>query len=230
MPGQANLLWPPVLGQKSVRWDQVFALVKQLELLWDCWQPSKSLDQFDLQELWTCYSLGEPIFNDVQVQTGIKPPLQLVEQYFQSKWCGRSSGDGKRWEHVHEIPEWILSQSTARVVSLTVIIEGLKEMRCGSGNKTKKGLNALVKEVKQLRFAHAQERTSDSDPSFEPPLLPSASLMSSLVSASSSSMALSCPSAPATFCAEVIGITVSGSEKKWRALPVDARRKKKKAA
>ncbi|KAF8228870.1 hypothetical protein L208DRAFT_1379170 [Tricholoma matsutake] len=177
-----------------------------------------------------CYSLGEPIFNDVQVQTGIKPPLQLVEQYFQSKWHGHSSGDWKRWEHFHEIPEWILSQSTARVVSPTVIIEELKEMHCGSGNKTKKGLNALVKEVKQLHFAHAQEKTSDSGPSFKPPLLPSASSMYSLGSASSSSMALSCPSAPATFCAEVTSITASGSEKKRRALPVDARRKKKKAA
>ena len=92
IPGQANLLWPPVLGQKSVRWDQVFALVKRPELLWDCWKPSKSLDQYSLEELWTCYNLGEPVFDAARVQTGIKPPLQLVEQYFQSKWRGRSSG------------------------------------------------------------------------------------------------------------------------------------------
>jgi hypothetical protein len=92
VPGQPSLLWPPILGQRSIRWDQVFALVQQPELLWDCWKPSKSLDQYSLEELWTCYSLGEPVFDIARVQTGIKPPLQLVEQYFQSKWCGRSAG------------------------------------------------------------------------------------------------------------------------------------------
>ena len=86
IPGQVNLLWPRVLGQKSVRWDQVFALVKQLELLWDCWKPLKSLDHFNLEELWVCYSLRELVFNGDGVQTGIEPPFQqLVEKYFQSK-------------------------------------------------------------------------------------------------------------------------------------------------
>lgn len=70
----------------------MFALVKWPELLWDCWPPSKSLDQYDLQELWACYSLGKPVFNVTQIQTGIKPPLQLMEEYFQSKWCGHSLG------------------------------------------------------------------------------------------------------------------------------------------
>ena len=75
----------------------------------------------------------------------------------------------------------------------------------GSGDKTKKGLNALVKEVKQLRFASALAKTSDSsDPSFELSFLPSASSSSSLASGT--------------------------EEKKRRAPPADARRKKKKTA
>lgn len=93
-PGHPALLWSPILGQKSIHWDQVFALVQQPGLLWDCWKPSKSLDQFDLEELWTCCNLGELVFNADGVQTGIKPPLQLVEQYFQSKWQGHSAGIG----------------------------------------------------------------------------------------------------------------------------------------
>ncbi|KAF8230749.1 hypothetical protein L208DRAFT_1378382 [Tricholoma matsutake] len=128
IPGQLSLLWLPILGQRSIRWDQVFALVQQPELLWDCWKSSKSLDQYSLEELWTCYSLGEHVFNVARVQTGIKPLLQFVEQYFQSKWHGHSAGDRKKWEHFHEIPEWILLCSTARVVSPVTVIGELEEI------------------------------------------------------------------------------------------------------
>lgn len=151
-PGQVNLLWPPVLGQKSVHWDQVFAPVKQPELLWDCWKPLKSLDQFNLEELWACYSLGEPVFNADGVQTGIKPPLQLVEKYFQSKWRGRS--DHKQWEHFHELPEWILSEAATRVTSPLVIIEELANI-CNTATGNKMGLNVLSNHVKKLHFANA---------------------------------------------------------------------------
>ncbi|KAF8219526.1 hypothetical protein L208DRAFT_1382990 [Tricholoma matsutake] len=151
-PGQINLLWPPVLGQKSVHWDQVFAPVKQPELLWDCWKPLKSLDQFNLEELWACYSLGEPVFNADGVQTGIKPPLQLVEKYFQSKWRGRS--DHKQWEHFHELPEWILSEAATRVTSPLVIIEELANI-CNTATGNKMGLNVLSNHVKKLHFANA---------------------------------------------------------------------------
>jgi hypothetical protein len=92
LSGHPHLLWPPVLGQKSVRWDQVFSLIQQPDQLWESWKPSKTLDKYDLKSLWECYVLGEPVFDPMGMQTGIKPPLQLVEQHFQSSWRGRSPG------------------------------------------------------------------------------------------------------------------------------------------
>jgi hypothetical protein len=90
-------------------------------------------------------------------------------------------------------------------------------MCCGSDNKTKKGLNALVKEVKQLRFANALAKSSNTDSPSEPLPLPQ-----------------ECLSTLATPHAEPSADdnTVSGAEKKKkrRAPPLDARRKKKKAA
>lgn len=80
------LLWPPVLGQKSITWNTVFDLVQRPELLWEVWKPSKSLDRYDLKGLWECYTVGEPVLNADSVQTAIKPPLRLVEQYFQASW------------------------------------------------------------------------------------------------------------------------------------------------
>lgn len=84
------LLWPPVLGQKSISWNTVLDLVQRPELLWEVWKPLKSLDQYDLNSLWECYIVGEPVFNAAGVQIEIKPPLRLVEQYFQSRWRKRN--------------------------------------------------------------------------------------------------------------------------------------------
>lgn len=64
----------------------MFALIKQPKLLWSSWHPSKTVDQFSLEEIWACYNFGEQVFDDDGVQIGIKPPLRLVEQYFSSKW------------------------------------------------------------------------------------------------------------------------------------------------
>lgn len=55
-------------------------------MLWDVWKPSKTLDQYDLEGLWECYIVGEPVLDDAGSQIAIKPPLRLVEQYFQSRW------------------------------------------------------------------------------------------------------------------------------------------------
>ena len=84
--GAPQLFWPPIFGQQSVTWDQVFALVERPEMLWECWKPSKSLDKYSLDELWACYNAGEKVFNSEGIQTGVKPPLRQVEQFFQSKW------------------------------------------------------------------------------------------------------------------------------------------------
>jgi hypothetical protein len=41
-----------------------------------------------VQEVWECYNDGEPVFNANGNQTGIKPPLRLVEQYWKAEWRG----------------------------------------------------------------------------------------------------------------------------------------------
>lgn len=86
--GQPQLMWPPILGQRSVTWDQVFSLVQpeRANLLWDCWGLTKTLDKYTLNEQWTCYNAGERVFNNEGVQMGVKPPLRQVEQYFKSSW------------------------------------------------------------------------------------------------------------------------------------------------
>jgi hypothetical protein len=86
-------VFPPLLGQKSASWPEVFALIKCPALCWPVWGVTKTLEQFaDLDELWSVYAVGDPVYNSQGMQTGMKPPLQLVEQYFHSSW--RTSDDG----------------------------------------------------------------------------------------------------------------------------------------
>jgi len=47
---------------------------------------AKALDEMSVQDIWNCYNLGEAVYEDDGCQTGLKPPLRLVEQHFQSKW------------------------------------------------------------------------------------------------------------------------------------------------
>ncbi|GLB44253.1 hypothetical protein LshimejAT787_1601830 [Lyophyllum shimeji] len=137
-PGALQLIWPPVLGQKGVRWSDIFPLVKQPHLLWECWKPSKSLDQFSsVNEIWDCYVLGEPVLND----------------------AGGPSQQKKAWERFREIPEWIDKQSDSRGVAPQVIIDELEQMR--GGDKQRKGLNALMKDIQKLRKDKAREQRQD---------------------------------------------------------------------
>lgn len=75
----------PILGKQSVQWSMVFSSIKQMGPLWDTWKPSKSLEKMEIQEVWNCYNTGEVTMQD-GIQSGMKPPLQLVEQYFKSEW------------------------------------------------------------------------------------------------------------------------------------------------
>ena len=75
----------PILGQGSVQWKDVFVQIKQPGPLWETWKPSKSLDQMTIQEVWDCYNVGEAVEENGS-QTGLKPPLRLVEQKFGSEW------------------------------------------------------------------------------------------------------------------------------------------------
>lgn len=55
-------------------------------MCWEVWGPEKGLDQFDVEEIWSFYVVGAPVFKSDGTQSGVKPPLQLVEQYFQARW------------------------------------------------------------------------------------------------------------------------------------------------
>ncbi|KAJ6608481.1 hypothetical protein B0H10DRAFT_1815675 [Mycena sp. CBHHK59/15] len=146
---------PPVLGQKSARWLDIFPLIHQPKLCWDVWGPDKSLEQFSgLDELWTTYVIGAPVLDTNGTQTGMKPPLKLVEQHFQHKW--RTSSEKKRgkiWQRFREIPEWIDCNTTARHVSVDTVMQELEAIRSeGSGESVEpKGLNWLRNELAQRR-------------------------------------------------------------------------------
>ena len=79
--GEPNMVWPPILGQGSLQWPAVFSVIHQPNFLWDCWKPLKTLDNMTVQEVWECYNDGEPVWDASREQTGVKPPLRLVEQH-----------------------------------------------------------------------------------------------------------------------------------------------------
>lgn len=98
MAGAPRGLFPPLFGQKSARWPDVFPLIQQPKMCWAVWGPSKSVNQFtSVNEIWDTYVDGEAVYNDAGVQTGMKPPLQLVERYFQARW--RSPDDARVSSH-----------------------------------------------------------------------------------------------------------------------------------
>jgi hypothetical protein len=89
--GAANLLWPPVFGQRSVQWPAVFKLIQRPEFLWEVWKPSQTLDKMDLDSIWKCWTIGEEVVDkETGEVTGMKPPIALVEQEFRGAW--RKSG------------------------------------------------------------------------------------------------------------------------------------------
>jgi hypothetical protein len=73
---------------QSARWvEDVFPEIKQPEMCWQAWGPSKTVDQFDdLQEMWNVYAVGDRVSNEDGTQTRMKPPLKIVEQYFHHLW------------------------------------------------------------------------------------------------------------------------------------------------
>ncbi|KAK7014508.1 hypothetical protein R3P38DRAFT_3277089 [Favolaschia claudopus] len=155
-PGGPRGVVPPLFGQKSAQWPEVFALVQQPKFCWDVWGP-KSVDRYrDVNEIWTSWIDGEAVSNAAGTQTGKKPPLKYVEQYLQNRW--RTSDDQKartanaqHWSRYREIPEWIERESSRRGVPPSTIVDELEGTRV-VGNITK-GINWLRKEVEGLRKA-----------------------------------------------------------------------------
>ncbi|KAJ7867002.1 hypothetical protein B0H14DRAFT_2732146 [Mycena olivaceomarginata] len=79
-------LLPPLFGQKSARWPDVFALIQEPKFCWAVWGP-KSVDRYrTVDEIWTSWIDGEAMYNSAGVQTGKKPPLQMVEKYLATRW------------------------------------------------------------------------------------------------------------------------------------------------
>ncbi|KAJ7106637.1 hypothetical protein C8R44DRAFT_745109 [Mycena epipterygia] len=82
---------------QSARWPDVFPLIHQPKMCWAVWSPTKTVNKYiDVDELWTTYIDGEAVYNDAGVQTGMKPPLQLVEKYFQKLEAMRGDGKSKK--------------------------------------------------------------------------------------------------------------------------------------
>ncbi|KAJ7098524.1 hypothetical protein B0H15DRAFT_945042 [Mycena belliarum] len=155
-------VFPPLLGQKSVSWPQVFGLVQQPKMLWSKWGPKMSMEQFfDVKELWTTYIDGAPELDSTGQDTGrIKPPLKLVEQYFQAGWRAHidkkeRNNIAKLWQRFREIPEWIDTHSSTRDVSPDMIITELEAMRAEApfSQEEPRSLNWLQKTLAERRKA-----------------------------------------------------------------------------
>ncbi|EIW84103.1 hypothetical protein CONPUDRAFT_163327 [Coniophora puteana RWD-64-598 SS2] len=149
-PGCAPLLWPPVLGQQSVQWTDVFALVQQPEHLWDVWKPSKLLDSMTLDEIWKCWRTGEATEDSTGEPSGLKPPLKSVEECFGSRWR-KTTQARKAWQRLREIPEWIEEQLRTRHISLDNMLTELEGMRTtAAAGGSKLGMNALVRHLQKI--------------------------------------------------------------------------------
>ncbi|KAJ3752657.1 hypothetical protein EV360DRAFT_75166 [Lentinula raphanica] len=160
-PGGPIFLLPPYVGQKSISWDDVFKQVQQPERLWDLYKPTKTLDQWEsLSELWHCWSVGEPEIDSNGVQTGVRPPLRLVEQYFQHKWRpGKPAG--KAWERFREIPEYVDAQVASRNVSPATVLGELQARRKQTKVVTVDGVEQSLETMmglNQLKTELATER------------------------------------------------------------------------
>ncbi|KAJ7231956.1 hypothetical protein C8J57DRAFT_1250827 [Mycena rebaudengoi] len=54
--GAANLVWPPIFGQKYVAWPEIFSLIHDPQSLFGVWKPSKSLNEMTFTEVWKAWS------------------------------------------------------------------------------------------------------------------------------------------------------------------------------
>ncbi|PPQ80031.1 hypothetical protein CVT24_006521 [Panaeolus cyanescens] len=162
-PGGLQLFWPPVLGQQCITWNQVYPLIRQPCFLWESWRPSKTMNQYTLDEIWACWSIGEPVYDSVsEIQTGIKPPLREVERYFTTNlgmgqgWrSGLSEKDQKFWQRFREIPEYIDRCADTRNASPLDILQELKNAQ--ESDSKLQGCAALGTYVKNLREKNTQE-------------------------------------------------------------------------
>ncbi|KAJ7234260.1 hypothetical protein C8J57DRAFT_1531801 [Mycena rebaudengoi] len=158
--GAVNPVWPPIFGQNSVAWPEIFPLIHDPHSLFDIWKPSKSMNEITLAEVWKAWSVGEAVDGPV---LGQKPPLRLVEQYFKAKWRSTSKSR-KFWERFREIPEWIETETNLGSKSPEASIAKLEALRNSLAKRSvvgdeilliPLGINAPAKHLTEQRKAAA---------------------------------------------------------------------------
>ncbi|KAJ7232353.1 hypothetical protein C8J57DRAFT_1383741 [Mycena rebaudengoi] len=159
-PGAVNPVWPPIFGQKSVAWPEIFPLIHDPHSLFDIWKPSKLMNEMTLAEVWKAWSVGQAVDGPVP---GQKPPLRLVEQYFKAKWRSTSKSR-KFWERFREIPEWIETETNLGSKSPEASIAELEALRNSLAKRSAVGdeilliplgINALAQHLTEQRKAAA---------------------------------------------------------------------------
>ncbi|CAK5272068.1 unnamed protein product [Mycena citricolor] len=157
---------PAAFGQKNITWPLILRQIKRPALCWPYWAPERTVDKYStVANIWDVYVAGEPKMDADGKQTGMKPPLQLVEQEFGERWRSGPDLPGdkktkaaarKSWERFREIPEWIDSQAKRRSISPSTVIDELEALRSftlrDGITETKMGLNQLSKRVKSMRL------------------------------------------------------------------------------
>ncbi|KAJ6548089.1 hypothetical protein B0H10DRAFT_2170043 [Mycena sp. CBHHK59/15] len=199
-------LFPPLFGQKSARWPDVFPLIQQPKMCWAVWGPTKTVNQFvDVNELWKTYVDGEAVYTEAGVQTGMKPPLQLS------------------WERYREIPQWIEKLAARDRVPPTTIIAELEAMRVPQDGGARKGMNWLRIEIETKRkqaVLAVRSAASASSPASSSTPTAATSLATSIDEAPD----VYPPTLGPAFSLQAAPNTTEKAAKRKRATAVDARR------
>ncbi|KAJ7286609.1 hypothetical protein C8J57DRAFT_1216765 [Mycena rebaudengoi] len=154
--GAPQGIFPPLLRQKSVRWPDIFPLIKQPKLLWSKWGPRKSLEQFaDIDELWSTYVEG----HRNSTIRGIPPAVKSLPS---SSWSSTFRQAGGRLTANQFVSSF--GRHSARSHSLTGRDHcGLQAMRVAGGTaEFLKGLNWLQGELSKHRRQTASQPTESS--------------------------------------------------------------------
>ncbi|KAL1714102.1 hypothetical protein EV715DRAFT_295461 [Schizophyllum commune] len=125
-------IFPPVLGQRGVRWDGVLPLIKQPRLCWQVWKPSADTVETwkEVDNMWSAWDAGEQVMGKDGRPTGVKPPLRMLEHYFpKAAWRATDKKSVKAWGRFVTIPLWIQHTSGERHISPARAIDELNSIR-----------------------------------------------------------------------------------------------------
>ncbi|KAJ7212802.1 hypothetical protein C8J57DRAFT_1256301 [Mycena rebaudengoi] len=142
--GAVNPVWPPIFGQKSVAWPEIFPLIYDPHSLFDIWKLSKSMNEMTLAEVWKAWSL-----NGGQLRRSHQANLL-------QSW--------KFWERFRKIPEWIETETNLGSKSPEASIAELEALRYSLAKRSAVGdeilliplgMNTLPKHLTEQRKAAA---------------------------------------------------------------------------